>query len=208
MIISPGDRILSLGPDEIYARGLAHFMGVFGIPFASAVAFGKLAFATFIYDTLDVSTRLGRYVIEEIFGVKGRRSAMIATAATLALPALCVMATFRDAAGNALPLWKIVWPAFGASNQLLAALTLMSVSVWLKKEGRAWLVTGLPGVFMVLVSLTSLVSLVRTRWSAAGGSFTDPVAATGLVLIVLGVVYLGCLAPRLAGRAATSPQPA
>ncbi len=205
MIVSPGDKVLSLGPDEIYARGLAHFMGVFNIPFAAAVSFGKLAFATFIYDTLDVSTRLGRYVIEEIFGVKGRRSAFVATASTVAVPALCVFATFHDAAGNAVPLWKIVWPAFGASNQLLAALTLMSVSVWLRREGRPWLVTGLPGAFMTVVSLASLVDLVRTRLTASGGSVADPVAATAAILIALGLAYLGFVVPKLIGTNAAAP---
>jgi len=205
MIVTPGDKVLSLGPDEIYARGLAHFMGVFHVPFAAAVAFGKLAFATFIYDTLDVSTRLGRYVIEEIFGVKGRRSALAATAATLALPAVCVFATFHDAAGNVIPLWKVVWPAFGASNQLLAALTLMSVSVWLRREGRAWLVAGLPGAFMTVVSIASLVILVKTR-SAASGGYTDPVAATGVILIILGVTYLGFVVPKLIGKRVPSAE--
>jgi carbon starvation protein len=196
MIISPGDKLLDLGPDEIYARGLAHFMGVFGIPFGAAVSFGKLAFATFIYDTLDVSTRLGRYVVEEIFDVRGRAAALVATAATVVLPLVCVFTPFHDAAGQVVPMWKTVWPAFGASNQLLAALTLMSVSVWLKREGRSWWVTGLPGVFMTVVSMASLVDMVRSR-TALVHSLLDPVAATGVVLIALGVVYLACLAPRL-----------
>jgi carbon starvation protein len=50
MMAAPGSPELALGPDEIYARGMAHFMEVLGLPFAAGVVFGKLAFATFIDD--------------------------------------------------------------------------------------------------------------------------------------------------------------
>ncbi len=194
MILSPGSMELDLGPDEIYARGLAHFMQAFGIPFAAGVTFGKLAFATFIYDTLDVSTRLGRYVCEEMTGIKGRWGSLAATAITLAIPFFCVFLTFRDAAGAPIPLWKTVWPAFGASNQLLAALTLAGVTIWLKKEGRNWLITALPAVFMTLVSLCSLCKIVWTK--RAAGIIFDPVSLTAVVLLILAVGYISNVAVR------------
>lgn len=192
MMLAPGARDLSLGPDEIYARGLAHFMEAFGVSFAAGVVFGKLAFATFIYDTLDVSARLGRYVIEDAFGLKGRRGAVMATAATLAVPLATVFVTFRDAGGKAVPLWKLFWPAFGASNQLLAAMTLVGATAWLRSQGRRWWVTGAPAAFMVAVSLSSLVLIVKP-WAAGllrGDWRFDPVGTTGALLILLAVAYL------------------
>lgn len=192
MVLAPGSAELKGGPDEIYARGLAHFMAAFGIPFAAGVTFAKLAFATFIYDTLDVATRLGRYVLQEALGLESRRAALGATLATVAIPLVAVFTTWHDAAGNPVPLWKVFWPAFGASNQLLAAMTLVGVTVWLRREGRnAWL-TGLPAAFMTLVALSSLVVLTKP-WVlrlTAGQWSLDAVATTGVVLILLAVAYL------------------
>ncbi|MBI4346348.1 MAG: carbon starvation protein A [Elusimicrobia bacterium] len=202
MMLAPGSAELKGGPDEIYARGLAHFMAVFGVPFAAGVTFAKLAFATFIYDTLDVATRLGRYVLQEALGFESRRAAILATLATVAIPLVAVFTTWHDAAGRPVPLWKVFWPAFGASNQLLAAMTLVGVTVWLKREGRnAWL-TGVPAAFMTVVALSSLAVLAGP-WVAglAAGRFRpDAVGTTGVVLIGLAVAYLA-----EAGRAALAP---
>lgn len=196
MRLAPGAAEASRGPDEVYARGLAHFMSLAGIPFAAGVTFGKLAFATFIYDTLDVATRLGRYLVQELTGLSGRRGAVLATLATVAVPALAVLVTAHDAAGKAIPLWKLFWPAFGASNQLLAALSLAGVTVWLKAEGKAWWVTGLPCVFMSAVTLAALWGIAGRSFSA--GRYLDPVGTTAAVLIVLGAAVLGRAAYALA----------
>lgn len=192
MILQPGAPEAQMGPDEIYARGLAHFMEIFGISFAAGVTFGKLAFATFIYDTLDVSTRLGRYVFQEITGIKGKAGAVLATLATLLVPALSLFVSFHDANGNPIPLWKVFWPAFGASNQLLAALTLASITLVLKKEKRNYWITGIPAVFMVVITLSSLVKIMSGRWAEIlkRGNAADPVGLTALVLFVLAVGYL------------------
>ena len=58
-----------------------------------------------------------------------------------------------------MPVWQIFWNLFGASNQLLAALTLLGVTVWLWRHARAWwvwLVTGLPTVCMYVMSTWAL----------------------------------------------------
>jgi carbon starvation protein len=183
MLQAPGSSELALGPDEIYGRGLAHFMEAFGVPFAAGVAFGKLAFATFIYDTLDVATRLGRYILQELFGLAGRFGSMVATALTLAVPLVCVFTKFTNASGQPIALWKLFWPAFGASNQLLAALSLAGITVWMKKNNRPWLVTGVPAIFMIAITFNSLFLIIRT--SLHPGHWFDPVGTTGAVLVVL-----------------------
>jgi carbon starvation protein CstA len=58
-------------PNFIYALGLGRFMEVFGIPASFGVLFGLMAFTTFVYDTLDVCTRLGRYILQELTGLQG-----------------------------------------------------------------------------------------------------------------------------------------
>ena len=190
MMLKPGAPDLKLGPDEIYARGLAHFMEPFGLPFAAGVTFGKLAFATFIYDTLDVATRLGRYVFQEVTGREDRKGAILATLVTVLVPMVTVFMTFTDAAGKPVALWKLFWPAFGASNQLLAAMTLVGITVWLRKEGRNWLITGIPAAFMSLVTLFSLGLIVKP-WllSLASAPRLDPVGTTGTLLLALAAAF-------------------
>ena len=83
-----------------------------------------MAFSTFVFDTLDVSLRLGRYIVQELFGLKGRVGAIIGTLATILVPFICVLIAPKGS-------WNDFWTLFGASNQLLAALTLLSITAWL-----------------------------------------------------------------------------
>ncbi|MBM3290480.1 MAG: carbon starvation protein A, partial [Candidatus Hydrogenedentes bacterium] len=97
-------------PSFIYAKGLASFLGVLRIPESMGLAFGMLAFTTFVYDTLDVCTRLGRYILQELTGLKGRAGRWTATAVTAGAPLLFVMQTQTDAAtGKAKPAWAVFW---------------------------------------------------------------------------------------------------
>jgi len=191
MILSVSDPLVKTSPDQVYAHGLARFLGFFGVDRGFALAFGTLAFATFIYDTLDVATRLGRYIVQEFTGWKGRRGMLLATVATLLLPALAVGMKVTDAAGNPTPLWKLFWPAFGASNQLLAALTLAGLTLWLKKEKRNHWITGIPAVFMAGMTLWSLSLIIGSRgiMNAATG-LPDPVGAPAVLLFGLAVYIL------------------
>jgi len=144
MLLSPHDAGTHQSPDRIYAEGLSHFVERVGVPREFARSFALLAFATFIYDTLDVATRLGRYVFQELTGWKGRWGAFWATLATLAVPMMSISWTVRDPAGNIVPAWSVFWTLFGTSNQLLAALTLVTITVWLKRTNRPWLVSAVP----------------------------------------------------------------
>lgn len=199
MMLSRGDRLLNFGPDEIYARGLAHFIAMAGIPFAAAVTFGKLAFATFIYDTLDVATRLGRYILQELTGFTGTAGALAATFLTLAIPGAVLLVDVHDASGAVIPAWKLFWPAFGATNQLLAALTLLGVTVWLRREKRNWWLAGIPAAFMLATTLSSLVVIIRPWASrlADGGPLFHPVATTALLLMVVALVLLASVLPKM-----------
>jgi carbon starvation protein len=172
MVLPLGDASLGLGPDRIYAAGLARFVERFGINPELARNFALLAFATFIYDTLDVTTRLGRYMLQELTGWTGVKSGMMATLLTLALPAVFVTIRIVDVSGNPVPAWKMFWTIFGTSNQLLAGLTLLGITVWLKERGgRTWLVTALPMVFMMAMTLWALGRTI-VPWAAT--LFTRP----------------------------------
>ena len=93
------------------------------------------------------------------------------------------------------PAWKMFWNLFGASNQLLAALTLLGVTVWLwrtRREAWVWLVTGVPTAFMYAMSTWALASLTLPRFRGADGWTlpADPVPWAGLVLLALAAVML------------------
>jgi carbon starvation protein len=178
-------------PNFLYANGIGSFLSVVGIPAALGVSFGLMAFTTFVYDTLDVCTRLGRYVVQELTGWRGRFGRFFATAITAGVPLYFLLGELVNEAGQVVPVWKVFWGLFGASNQLLAALTLVGVTVWLWRTRRAawvWLVTGLPAAFMYVISMWELVRIVCLRFSRRISA--EPVPWVALVLMALAALML------------------
>jgi carbon starvation protein len=196
MILAPGDALTKQGPNQIYAGGLGKYLGVFGIAQGFAVAFGLMAFTTFVYDTLDVCTRLGRYIIQELTGLHNWAGRWLGTGLTAGVPLLLVMRTSVDAAGQPIPAWRTFWFLFGASNQLLAALALLGVTVWLWRTRRAmwvWIVAGIPTAFMYTMSIWALVLMIRPKFFNAAGDFSlpaDPVPWAGVLLVALAALML------------------
>ena len=192
MLLAPGDPTTAQSPDRIYANGLSQFVARFGVNRDFARSFALLAFATFIYDTLDVATRLGRYVFQELTGWTGWWGRVGSTLCTLALPAVCVSLTIRDASGQIVPAWKVFWTIFGTSNQLLAALTLLTITVWLKRSRRPWWLTGIPAAFMVTMTLWSLVLTIKPWVSTLlqGRGAWDWIGVIALVLLGLAVLVV------------------
>jgi carbon starvation protein len=193
MMLAPGDPILAqqpARPNLIYASGIASFVDVIGVPRNLAIAFGLMAFTTFVYDTLDVCARLGRYIIQELTGWKGGWGQVVAAAITAAAPAYFVLQPATNAAGDPVPIWSVFWALFGASNQLLAALSLLGVTVWLVRTGRrwAWFVTGLPTAWMYVMSVWALLTMTVDGF---GSTTVVPVVPwVGVVLLALAGVML------------------
>ena len=127
MQLQPGSDLTKAGADKIFGVGIGSFLHQLGVPLQFAVTFGMLAFATFVYDTLDVSTRLARYLFTEFTGWKTRTGGFVGTVVTLALPAWFVAQTVTNAQGQTVPAYQVVWPLFGSINQLLAGLTLVGL---------------------------------------------------------------------------------
>ena len=103
----------------------------------------------FILTTLDSATRISRYIAEELFQIKNR---YICTLGIVFLAGL--LALGKDSAQT--PLWKVIWPAFGASNQLVAALALLVISCWLLAKNKPDRYALIPALFMLLTSLAAL----------------------------------------------------
>lgn len=192
MVLAKTDALATQSPDRIYAEGLSRFVSHFGVPLGFARAFTLLAFTTFIYDTLDVATRLARTIFQELTGWKGTPGRVAATLASLVLPFICVSIKMTDAGGNLIPAWKIFWTIFGTSNQLLAALTLMSLALWLAKTGRPWWAAAAPMLFMLVMTLWSLGLLAfpaLAKIFSSAPSF-DLIGSVAILLLILALLLI------------------
>jgi carbon starvation protein len=172
MMWPQGSPILAKGPSEIYATGIAHFMNrVAGVDVSWGITFGLLAFATFVYDTLDVATRLGRYLLEELLGLGSLRGRAVSTALTLGLPLvyLVVAPSSVLVGGKPVPVWQVVWTIFGSSNQLLAALTLLFLAAWLSEKGMRYRFVLIPAIGMLVTTATALALQLRNALADPAG---------------------------------------
>jgi len=182
-LIARGDPLAGQPPLVIYGTGIGKFLSVFGIPMNFGYAMGLLALSTFILTTLDTATRLGRYMFQELFGLEGTNIRYLTSLVVLVLPTIFVLITLRDAAGNPVPAWKIIWPVFGATNQMLAGLVLLAVTVWLKKTGRKYFYTLLPMIFMMLMTLSALAILISQYQLSLVGIIAIVLFALALLLV-------------------------
>ena len=142
--------------------------------------FAVMALNAFILTTLDTATRIGRYLTQELFGI---RDMYTATAVIVVL----------SAALGLTGQWTRIWPAFGTSNQLIAALALLVGSCWLLRRGRPIVYTFVPACIMLV---TTLAAFGYQLWGAlarvnAETKVSEPdwaIAAVVVLLIVLGLV--------------------
>lgn len=186
MIVAQKD-LTGLKPGTIYGNGIGEFMTILvGEKNRNfAVTFGAMAFSTFVFDTLDVCTRLGRYIVQELFGWTSRFGAWMGTFMTIALPVYFI--AFAPPGS-----WVKFWTLFGASNQLLAALTLLAISVWLHQRRQKIAFTLVPMLFVLVTTLYALVRLTIANFIAAQKSGTGVElvnSITSAALIAL-AVYL------------------
>lgn len=191
MILPKGDAILSKSPNFIYANGLGSFMELVGISKAFGISFGLMAFTTFVYDTLDVCTRLGRFIVQELTGWKGWSGRIVSNLLIGGIPLVLMSINLTDPSGKPIAIWSLFWKTFGSSNQLLAALALVGITVWLQRTAKnknAWLVTLIPAIFMFIMSTWALFSTF-TSYTVKNGAFVMP-SGTNIVVPSLCLIYI------------------
>jgi carbon starvation protein len=154
---------------------------------AFAITFGAMAFSTFVFDTLDVGTRLGRYIVQEVFGWKGGVGLVEGTLVTMAIP-FYVIATASE--GSYINFWTL----FGASNQLLAALTLLTVTVWLVHARRRIGFTLFPMVFVLIMTLWALAKLTLANFRTSHGFDVQLINGLASTAFILLAIYLAVAA--------------
>ncbi len=165
-----------------FVNGSANMIASTGLPNVFGLAIMGVFVASFAGTTLDTATRIQRYIVSELFGslkmnyLTGKYVAtFIAVATALAL------AFATGASGNgALKLW----PLFGAVNQTLAGLALIIITLYLKtKGGMKWLVSGIPAVLMMFMTIWALI-LNQTSFGNANNMMLQVINGVILLLAI------------------------
>ena len=177
-------------PFQIFSRGVAGFFEMFGVPVSVATVFMTMCVSALALTSLDAVARIGRMSFQELFSVddmdhaEGWRklfcNVYFSTFITLAFGFLLTQIGYAN-----------IWPLFGSANQLLSALVLATLCVFLKVTGRNNKMLFPPLVIMLCVTFTALVQrlIAMVKAIAAAASTTIPAGETtwGAVFIANGL---------------------
>ncbi|QEN06842.1 carbon starvation protein A [Oceanispirochaeta crateris] len=180
-----------------FVEGSANMITFLGIPKYLGIIIMGVFVASFAGTSLDTTTRLQRYVIQELLGanrVGATDSKSFFTnkygATLLALITAGILAFSSGVDGKGA---LTLWPLFGANNQTLAALALFTASVYLKKRGgKGFLVTLLPACFMLFMTMWALI--LNQASYMAGGQVMLGVINIVIIAIVVFVAIESILA--------------
>jgi carbon starvation protein len=159
------------GPIGAYEKGYSQITKMILGGFGGFVAVTILN--AFILTTLDTSTRIGRYLTHELFGIKNRY---------LATLPIVLIGGWLALSGN----WEKIWPAFGAANQLVGALALVVITAWLFSQKKKFAFTLWPAIFMLVTTVGALIYQVINYFKSEDYFLT----VISLVLIVLAIVMI------------------
>jgi carbon starvation protein len=180
-----------------FATGGGIILSTVGIPESFGAPFMALVMVSFLLTSTDTALRLGRYMLEEIvatpettvqeFSVNKYANSGIQS---LAAFALVVSGT-----------WGTLWPLFGGANQMLAALALLTATVWLANwdESKQLISTGVPMAIMLVITVAALlyISLYTNLYQGflmgglAGEGLAAQVSTSVQIVLALILVYLG-----------------
>jgi carbon starvation protein len=174
--------VQGLGPQVgSFINGAARFLEALGLPHGGAASFISVIVVSYALTSLDSATRLLRYNIEEMaegFGLRWLKNRYLASAAAVA--AIAFFAFYRI---DGRPAGLALWALFGTTNQLLAGLTLLAVTLYLYRRRWAWWVTGLPMVGLLAATLMAMVENI----AEFAGRGEWPLTVIGVFLLVLAV---------------------
>jgi carbon starvation protein len=170
------------GPVYLFAHGLGSFMSTLGIPSAAAITFTSLAVSAFALTSLDTSTRIARFMFQEFFSKQGRSTNILFANRKMGTAVAVILGGLLTLSGQ----FSQIWPIFGSANQLLAALALLTVSVWLYTQGKKIWFTVIPMIFMFTVTSSALVILIQKNLGQGNLILT----LLGGILLILSLVLL------------------
>lgn len=204
-------------PFQIFSQGVARGMTAFGVDGTLATVFMTMCVSALALTSVDAVARIGRLSFQEFFA-KGDDAAedveaentgvakvfsntWVATVLTLALGLALAFGGYNN-----------IWPLFGASNQLLGGMTMITLAVFCKCTGRKGFMLYMPVAFLLASTFTSLVQSTLGCISALAASGTAVIATSGLqlvfaiLLMVLGVIVAyNCLKELFTKEAGSLP---
>lgn len=204
-------------PVVLFAQGLASFCGKLGLPEKTSESFMLLAVAAFLMTSVDACTRLARFVWQELWSTASAAAPASEAAAKPQSPIVRLNRNmyFATAVVIAIGVYLLVlnpsmasnlWTMFASANQMLAALTLLTASLWLFKNKLKFWIAALPMCFMIVTSGTAVFQLFLQnldKWMKQGFAAGGVTAIGSLVLFCLAIVLLvlGVLKLRIIVRA-------
>ncbi len=181
-------------PFQIFSSGVAGFLEMFGIPVYVAQSFMTMCVSALAFTTLDSVARIGRMSFQELFSVDDMKNAAgwrkvlcnkyFATLITLVFGYILTQVGYSN-----------IWPLFGSANQLLSALVLITLCVFLKVTGRELRTLVPPFVIMLIVTFSALIqrfiALVKAFAAGTGVFMVEGLQLiVAVLLVVLGVTIV------------------
>lgn len=149
-----------------FVEGGANFLAAIGIPLSLGVGIVAVLVASFAATTLDTATRLQRYVIQELgssLHLPVQNKYVSTSLAVGVAGAIAIFAGKTPGAGGGM-----LWPLFGATNQLLAGLAMMVATFYLWRRGKAIAFIGIPMIMMMLIPGWAMTYNLLTEWYPNG----------------------------------------
>ena len=172
-------------PFQVFSSGVAGFFEMFGVPVYVAQCFMTMCVSALALTSLDAVSRIGRMSFQELFSVddmehaEGWRKLLCNTYFSTILTLLCAYVLTRIGYAN-------IWPLFGSANQLLSALVLVTLCVFMKVTGRNNKMLFAPLIIMLCVTGTALVERTIGLVKAyVAGSATFLVEGLQLIIAIL-----------------------
>ena len=198
-LVFPSDPSVKSNPILAFALGMGGLLHkTTGLSLVFGTVFGILIVEGFVVTTLDTAVRLNRYLLEELWRMLFKNVPRVLNS-YIFNSFLCVMLMFVLAYYNA---FKQLWQLFGAANQLLAALTLLTVSAWLMKKGKHYLFVLIPSLFMMVTTIAALGMVLvndyipKKNGMLAAGDILLIALALGVILLTINLLCRNKTRPR------------
>ena len=195
-------------PFSIFSTGVAGFFEKFGIPVQVATVFMTMCVSALALTSLDSVARIGRMSFQELFyGDTTDTSKMPVWQKVLTNKYFATIITLFFGYLLTLGGYNNIWPLFGSANQLLAALVLIALAVFLRTTGRTGWTLYIPMFVMLAVTFTALIqktiALVQTIASGQATFLVDGLQfIIAILLMVLGVLVAFSCLKKLFGKKA------
>ncbi len=171
---------------DAFVNGGASFVAALGIPHATAETFIAVMVIAFAATSLDTGARILRLILSELgesAGVKPLSNRYVASGIGIGAALLLAITQGGGKGGLAL------WPLFGTTNQLTAGVTLLIVTLWLKRLGRPVLYTLVP---MLLVASVTLAAMLGEVWEhLAAGNWLLLAMSSGILVLDVWILLEG-----------------